>query len=222
MPAKSYLPSRLADRMLWLANFVAQLNATGVNYGFTTSEKAAMGTALADLQMTVDANADAQEQARVARQEQEAALAAFLVTVRAAVRRLQAAPAMTDAARAQYQITIPDTSRTPVPPPTARPLADVDVSDRLEHTLRYHTAEDPARRARPDGVAGVRVYLKIGGDAPPAPEQMDLGGFTTRDSFTKTFTGADAGKTVWYCGVYYNTRGETGPWGPVVAATVAA
>jgi hypothetical protein len=107
---------------------------------------------------------------------------------------LQAAPAMTDAARVQYQIAIADDVRTPLPPPTEQPTAGVDASDPCRHTLRFTAVEDPTRRGRPDGAEGVEVFGKPGGDAAPAPGERGLLGFTQKETFTQGYAGGDAGK----------------------------
>ena len=56
----------------------------------------------------------------------------------------------------------------------------------------------------------------------PATDISELSflGTDTASPFINKFAIADAGKTVHYWLRWENSRGETGPWGPVVTGTV--
>jgi hypothetical protein len=97
-----------------------------------------------------------------ARREYEAVL-------RPAVRRIQSNGAVTDAQRGALGITIPDRTRTPVGAPTSRPLVKVDFSKRLAHRLAYVDEAAALRRARPRGIVGAEVWVKVAapGESPP-------------------------------------------------------
>ncbi len=75
----------------------------------------------------------------------------------------------TDADRATIGITVRDTSRTPSPTPTTRPLVSVDPGTRLTHQLRLVDEGSPTRRGKPEGVAGAEVWVKLVDTGAPAP-----------------------------------------------------
>ncbi len=74
----------------------------------------------------------------------------------------------TNADRAEMGITVRDTSPTPAPAPSSRPLALVESGQRLTHQLRLVDESTltsgrggRARRARPAGVLGAEVWVKL-------------------------------------------------------------
>jgi hypothetical protein len=63
--------------------------------------------------------------------------------------------------RAELRITVRDTSPTPAFAPSSRPLALVESGQRLTHQLRLVDESTPTRRARPAGVLGAEVWVKL-------------------------------------------------------------
>jgi len=134
----------------------------------------------------------------------------------------------------------------PAPAPTTRPLALVQSGQRLTHQLRLVDESTPTRRARPAGVLGAEVWVKLvepNGQMPNGQmtksedEPCTLGdiaraigdpstfGFltmTTRPTFRADFKPGEGGKTAVYMARWINTRGEKGPWSEITTATVAA
>jgi hypothetical protein len=51
---------------------------------------------------------------------------------------------------------------------------------------------------------------------------MTLIDIASNNKLTQSFAGSDTGKTAYYLSRWVNTRGEKGPWGSMVAATIAA
>lgn len=133
---------------------------------------------------------------------------------------------------AELRITVRDTSSTPAPAPSSRPLALVESGQRLTHQLRLVDESTPTRRARPAGVLGAEVWVKL--VAPPHADQpaptdpaRDPSSFTfltmtTKPSFRAEFKAGEGGKAAVYMARWVNTRGEKGPWSEVTTATVAA
>jgi hypothetical protein len=55
------------------------------------------------------------------------------------------------------------TTRTPAPVPTTKPIAKIDTSKRLEHTI--HFKDEDGSLAKPEGVRGCQIWVKIGASA---------------------------------------------------------
>jgi len=108
------------------------------------------------------------------------------------------------------------------------PLALVESGQRLTLQLRPGAAprsepdeSTPARRARPAGVLGAEVWVKLVDADEPArsPVIASLGnpatfGFltmTTKPTFRAEFKPGEGGKTAVYMTGCINTRGEKGP-----------
>jgi hypothetical protein len=112
-----------------------------------------------------------------------------------------------------------------VNPPTTRPLVRVDTSQRLLHTLRFSDESTPTRRRKPRGVLGAEVWVALAAPSDPPPALGAAYRFlavNSRGTLQTDFSTAEAGQTAYYALRWLSTRGETGPWSEVAAATVAA
>lgn len=109
------------------------------------------------------------------------------------------------------------TSKTLNPRPTTYPIGTVDVKNRLSHTISF-TDEDGSL-GKPKGVRGCQIWYKIG---EPVTHFSELNYLVTDTAspYLHQFDVPDVGKMVHYWLRWENTRGETGPWSPVVSATV--
>ena len=136
--------------------------------------------------------------------------------------RLQASSEVDDAERQALGITVRDTIPTPVGPPETRPVASVDTSERLQHTISFADEATPTRRAKPAGVRGAQIWVKIGDPAPLDPSELTFLATDTRTPYLATFDGADAKKVAHYMLRWESTRGETGPWSETASATIGA
>jgi len=187
---------------------------------------------LADLKKALDtwnaaypAHVAAQQKAEGARAAKQNARAALEAEIRPVTNFVQGYTKTTDADRATIGITVRDTSRTPSPTPTTRPLVSVDPGTRLTHELRLVDEGSPTRRGKPPGVSGAEVWVKLidaGQPAPTDPAVLSFLTLTTRPSVRTDFRAADGGKTAVYMLRWVNTRGEKGPWSEICSATVAA
>ena len=117
-------------------------------------------------------------------------------------------------------LTVKSTSRKAAPTPDSRPLATVDFSVRLQHTLHFYDEASPRSKAKPKGVHGCEIWMKMGGDAPKSASELSYIATDTATPYTVNFDGADAGKTVYYWLRWVNTRSERGPWSSQVSAMV--
>lgn len=70
--------------------------------------------------------------------------------------------ATTNEQRASLQLTIRDTVRTPAAVPTTLPVLSLDTSVRLQHTIHFVDSATPTKKAKPAGVRGCQIYMKIG------------------------------------------------------------
>ena len=131
------------------------------------------------------AHTAAQAAALAATQAKKAARVAFEAALRPLVRQLQASSAVDDGERAALGITVPDTVPTPSGPPTSRPLATVDCGQRLQHTIAFMDESTPTSKAKPAGVMGAEIWVKIGDPAPVDPAELSFLAVDTRISAQK-------------------------------------
>jgi hypothetical protein len=218
-----YIPAADGEFDAWQINFIMYASANAAALGLDPLVDIPPLTA-AQTTWTTDraANAAAQAAAQSARQAKEAARGGLEGVIRPLVARLQASSPVDDAERQALGITVRDTIPTPVGPPTTRPVVSVDTSQRLQHTISFADEATPTRKAKPAGVRGAQIWVKIGDPAPLDPSELTFLANDTRTPYVAAFEGADANKVAHYMLRWESTRGETGPWSETASATIGA
>ena len=118
------------------------------------------------------------------------------------------------------KIPVHATTRTRVGVPTIAPIATIDTSRRLSHILDFRDQDHPRSKAKPAGVAGCEIWVKIGGPPPADPSELRYLATDTNAPYLAEYPGADAGKPAHYWLRWVNTRGEKGPWSDNVSGTI--
>ena len=129
-------------------------------------------------------------------------------------------PKVTDGDRVRMGITKRTNSHTPVPAPDTFPLGTVDFSVRLQHTISFYDQASAHSNAKPEGVSGCEIYLKIDGEAPKSVNEMNFQGTCSASPFVVKLDASKTGNIAWYWLRWVNRKGETGPWGTVVSAMI--
>ena len=220
-----YMPRPDGDFAAWANHYYDAVEKWYSVQGFDPNELKALKEALSAWNAAFPAHVKAQAAAEGARQAKDAARAALEREVRPVTNFVQGYPKTTNADRAEMGITVRDTSPSPAPAPTSRPLALVESPARLTHQLRLVDESTPTRRARPAGVLGAEVWVKLvdaDSPAPTDPAALTFLTMTTKPSFRAEFKAGEGGKTAVYMARWVNTRGEKGPWSEITTATVAA
>jgi len=215
-----YLPVSDTDFTVWMQNFISYANANLSAIGLTAADLTPIQNAEAAWETAYTANVTAQAQAQSTRQAKDDARSEQVSLVRALVARIQASKTVTDAQRQALQLNVRSATRTPVGAPSSRPIAQVDISQRLRHTLSFMDELTPTSRAKPTGIIGCEIWNKIGGAPPVDPSEMTYLATDTRSPYTVEFDGSDAGKTVYYMLRWVNSRGERGPWSQTFSAMI--
>jgi hypothetical protein len=143
----------------WQANFLTYASEHLAALGLTAEDLAPVTAAQADWDPAYAANNTIQITARSSTQLKNDRRAAYDEAIRELVRRIQASPLVTDDERRALGITVPGDHPTPVGPPSSRPLAIVDPSDRFRHRIRYSDEGSTTSRARPAGTIGCEVLF---------------------------------------------------------------
>lgn len=220
-----YMPRPDGNFSAWANHYYDAVEKFYSVQGFDPNELKPLKEALSAWVAAYAAHVKAQAAAEGARQAKDAARAALEREVRPVTNFVQGYPKTTNADRAEMGITVRDTSPTPAPAPSSRPLALVESGQRLTHQLRLVDESTPTRRARPAGVLGAEVWVKLvdaDQPAPTDPAALTFLTMTTKPSFRAEFKAGEGGKTAVYMARWVNTRGEKGPWSEVTTATVAA
>jgi hypothetical protein len=221
----NYIPRPDGNFAAWANHYYDAVEKWYSVQGFDKELLAALKKALDTWQSLYPAHVTAQQRAEGARQAKDQARAELEREIRPVTNFVQGYPKTTNADRAEIGITVRDTSPSPAPAPTSRPLALVESPARLTHQLRLVDESTPTRRARPAGVLGAEVWVKLvdaDQPAPTDPAALTFLTMTTKPSFRAEFKAGEGGKTAVYMARWVNTRGEKGPWSEITTATVAA
>jgi hypothetical protein len=120
--------------------------------------------------------------------------------------------------RERMGITVPTGTRTRVPVPTTSPIATIDFSIRLQHSIGF-ADESGHGKGKPEGVHGCEIWIKLG-DAPKDLTELSFVAISTKSPHVREFEVADVGKIAHYRLRWINPRGEEGPWGSEASAIV--
>jgi len=224
--AKDYIPRSDNDFQAWATNFVTYANAHLAELGIGPSEMIPITNGQTDFDTKMSDNVTAQQAAQSARQAKDASRDTLESAIRQLVRQLQASGDVDDAERAALGITIPDTIRTTSAGGIdTRPIGMVDTSQRLRHEIRFSDEATPTSRAKPAGVMGCEIWVKVAalGEAPPAdPDELSFVAMDTASPYIAEYDGANGGKTAHYMLRWVKTGGEKGPWSETISATITA
>jgi hypothetical protein len=220
------IPDRDTDFDQFATAALAYITANLAHFGLVAGDMVQINGSKGTWDFQYPANLLTQTQAQAARASKDSARyfkpTGLEPLLRALLNRLAAYPATTDADRATLNIPIPgETAGDPAPGPPSRPVATIDTSERLTHTLRWRD-EATGKRAKPAGVkeAEIRSAMTAQGVVAPA---LTAFVFLARDSETpyrKEFDPVDSGKTSHYILRWIFDDGAEGSWSETVSATV--
>jgi len=170
--ARDYIPSPDGDFHIWQNNFVTYASTHLVDLGLVAGDLTPVTTAQTTWNTKYPAHIAAQPAEQSARDGKDTYRTAVERAVGLLARRLQASPSVDDTERAALGITVPDKEPSPVGRPTTRPLARLDCSQPLRHTLELTDESTRTARANPAGVIGAEIWVKVDGPPPSDPSRL--------------------------------------------------
>jgi hypothetical protein len=131
-------------------------------------------------------------------------------------------PAVTNKDRDDMGLPIYKSGRTPAPVPAKKPDFTLEAAggSRLDVHYHAHDEEQGTRNAKPFGVHGVEIAWAILDTPPTSYTDLVHSAFDTRSPYTFQFDLSDAGKRLYCCLRWENTRGIKGPWSEIVSAII--
>lgn len=215
-----FIPDSDTQFTAWVNNFVTYVNANLADLGLVAGDMTPVNTAQTSWNTGYSAHVTAQAAAVSAGQTKDAGRVTLESAIRVVVRKMRGSGQVSDSEAAAAGLTVRDTIRTAVAAPTTAPIGKVDTSQRLRHAVSFADASTPAGKAKPNGVLGCEVWIKIGGAAPADPSELTFLATDTKTPYTRLFNGEDGGKTAHYMLRWVSTRAEHGPWSETVSATI--
>lgn len=127
---------------------------------------------------------------------------------------------ITDGDRESMGLHVRTNSHTPVSTPTSVPIGKIDFSFRLRHDIHFTDENSVRSKAKPHGVLGCEIKIKIDGTPPINESELTHLTIASRTPFVNNFTGADASKPVYYWLRWVTATGKKGPWSGTISAIV--
>lgn len=126
-----------------------------------------------------------------------------------------------DSDRTRMGLTVKSGTHTPVAIPTTRPSGTIFFPQRMQHKLCINDSETPTLKAKPAGVQGCEIWVKVDGSVPKNSSELTYLATATRTPYIVEYDGDTVGKYVYYWLRWVNKRGKFGPWSIVISAMVA-
>ena len=219
-----YIPTTEAERIAWLKRFNTWMQANGASYGFTPQELADLNTEVTTAETAFNACTDLEIAYRAGVQLKKHTLADALTEARDNVRRLQAAPNMTDEVRAEAEITVPDETSTTksadaveeiTPPETV-----LDWSKRQRVTIHFGlNPHDENHNGKPEGMIGAQIQFHRGGIPEHEADWLILD-IDSASPYVHVIH-EDAPISYAYRACWVDTRRNKGPYGDPAVCTVS-
>ncbi len=215
-----FIPSGDAQLNSFSTNLISVVNASLADYGLVAADTVPITAALGTWTTAFGAVGPAEAVFRATITAKDTAREALIALLRALVKTIQSKPSVTNESKTAIGITVTDTTKTPVAVPTTAPVGLIEQANRLEHSINFADVTTPTSKAKPTGVRGCQIWVKIGTTPPASASELQFLATDTRTPYVAQFDIADAGKTAYYWLRWENTKGETGPWSAVAAATI--
>ncbi len=216
-----YIPKNDAEFNLWQTSLVEDVNTNIENWAIASDDFNTLSGLQEGWVITFAAASNKQNRTSADVQAKNDAREAFEKYLRSFVAQWLASNSkVSNSDRERMGLTVKSDTRTPAPVPVTYPVGTVDFSVRLQHTIHFSDEATPRNRAKPAGVHGCEIWMKIDGPAPIDASELTYLTTDTNSPYRAAFEGKYAGKTVYYWLRWVNTRGEHGPWGSTVSAMV--
>jgi hypothetical protein len=223
MAQHDYIPRSDTEFAAWAHNFMDYVTGHSAELGITM-DLTPLTTARTDFTAALTEHNSAKQTAKAARQTKVERRKEFEAAIRKITQQLQASGAVDDTERAALGITVPDTIRTPATEEIrTRPIGIVDTSQRLQHTICFSDESTPTKRAKPAGVLGCEIWVKLTapGEQPrTGTDELRFVDLATASPYVVEYNGGDGGKTAHYMLRWIRRNGIKGPWSETLSATI--
>lgn len=220
-----YIPSQDAAFDAWLANFSALITAVPANYGLTAPDDVIIAAAYTDWNAAylLATNPATRTSPTIAAKDAERALAEQIVRPYAI--SISRNPAVTNLNKTAVGVNLPNTARTPIPPPLTVPGLTLIGAIHFVHTLGFRDTSTPTTKAKPFGAIGMELWRTLAVGPATDPATATQIGVLTKSPNTIGYTSPDVGKTATYWGRWVTRSGpggnaQQGPFSAALSALV--
>jgi len=219
-----YIPVADGGFQVWANNFMGYANSHPADLGLAAADLTQLSNMQTDFNAKMTANIAAHQAAQSARQAKDTSRNEFKSAIRQLVRQLQVSGDVDDPERKLLGITVADKIRTAnTAAITTRPIGQVDTGQRLRHKIRFADETTPTRKAKPAGIMGCEIWVRVlpaGSAAPGGADGLSFVFMDTASPHTVEYDGDDGGKMAHYMLRWVKKGGTKGPWSETISATI--
>jgi hypothetical protein len=223
-----WLPTKRTLQLAMAKNWLSVLNHKAQKWGIPSDVEAALEGLMEKAQDALN-EAMSSERTAVITARCKAAFDALAAKMRDIKKRYFLEPPLMDEDLVSLELSPPDTTPTPIPPPTAQVEADLTFPGiHLVELKKIRAVAGSAPDSKSD--YGVRIFWGLTGPAgsedkfrvtevPDSGKELPHSKFMRRHKELFDFNG-ESGNTVYFCLRYENPKGDAGPFGPMLKAVI--
>lgn len=216
---KDYIPKSDSELLEFAGNFVSKISGNEASFGLVAGDTAALTAMQTTFQNSYDDNNAKQIEARTLRENKDFDRKTIVDKLREMAQRVQTYPGTSDMIRQELMLTVKDTTQTSIGVPVSRPVAEIDTSVQLRHSIMFYD-EGGTGKGKPEGVQGAEIWCKIDGAATMDEDDYKYLGTDTASPYLAVHKAEDAKKQAHYLLRWVNPKGEAGAWSNPVSATI--
>lgn len=209
MARKDFLPNTDAGLRVFTKNFGTLLAENFAKYGVSEADATAYNELQQQFAERLDASLEPLTRGRRTVFLKNESRDELRATTRSIARQIDNLERTTDDQRQALGLTIRDTTKTPVPPPSTQPLINVKATRGRTVVLSLRGSEES--RAKPDGAFNATIVTFSGPEAPMSPSEWTFAANATLSTVELPFAASDQSDTVWITAFWNNRRGQSGP-----------
>lgn len=220
-----YLPDPDSLFDSWFTNFSALITATPADFGLVSGDATTIAASrtLWHTAYLAAINPATRTSPAIAAKDAQRILSTALIRPYAV--GISRNPAVTNDNKVAVGVNLPNTARTPVPPPSTVPTLSLVQAIHFLQTLAYRDTSTPTSKAKPEGAIGLDLWRVIGTAPATDPTTGTPFGTITKSPTMIGYTSPDVGKTATYWGRWVTRSGPSGqaqygPWSAPLAVVI--
>lgn len=220
-----YLPDPDAGFDNWFRNFSTLITAAPATYGLLVGDATAIATSQGLWSTAYIAATDPATRTAPAIAAKDAQRILSTALIRPYATTISRNPAVSNDNKTAVGVNLPNTARTPVPPPATVPTLSLVQAIHFLQVLAYRDTSTPTSKAKPPGAIGLDLWRFVGTVAGSDPTAGSPFGTITKSPTNIGYTAPDVGKTATYWGRWVTRSGPSGqaqygPWSSPLVVTI--
>ena len=234
MRHNDWLPSKRIDQLAMAKAWRTVLGTKSSAWQITVADSAELADLIEDAENWFNQTRSIDRTAGITARCNEAfgALIAFMRNIKA---RKFFSPPLTDADYIDLGLNVPDMVKNPISVPAGQAIGEITytgptlltlnmkylagtvIDPRSDYGFQMYYGILPPVGTSVEGAVNSRRYLTR---VPVTGEELPLNQFTRRKKETFVFSAEDSGKTAYFSIRIENSKGQSGPWGPMFSAVI--